>query len=50
MKWTIGELQQMNQKTKKLMTVHKALHQRDNIDTLYELEKNEETDSPALKI
>ena len=28
-------LKQMNQRTKKLMTIHKALHPRDDVDKLY---------------
>ena len=34
-KWTREELKQMNQRTRKLMTMHKALHLRDNVDWLY---------------
>ena len=30
-KWTIDELRQMNQRTRKLMTMHKVLHPRDRI-------------------
>ena len=37
------ELQQMDQRTRKLMTMHKALNPRDDID-------RKEEDSPALKI
>ena len=39
LKWTREELRQMDQKTRKLMTMHKALHQ----------EEREEEDFPALK-
>ena len=35
LKWTREELRQMNQKTRKLMTMHKALHPRDDVDRLY---------------
>ena len=35
LKWTREELKQMDQKTRKLMTVHKALHSRDDVDRLY---------------
>ena len=35
LKWTREELKQMDQRTKKLMTMHKALHQRDDVDRLY---------------
>ena len=39
----------MNQKTRKLMTRHKALHPKDDIDYMSQ-ENKEEEDSPALKI
>ena len=39
LKWTRDELKQMDQRTRKLMTLHKALHPRDNIDRLYVLRK-----------
>ena len=35
LKWTREELKQMDQRTKKLMTMHKALHPRDDVDRLY---------------
>ena len=35
LKWTREGLEQMDQRTRKLMTMHKALHRRDNIDKLY---------------
>ena len=35
LKWTRDELKQMNQRTRKLMTMHKALHPRDDVDKLY---------------
>ena len=35
LKWTKDELKQMDQQTRKLMTVHKALHPRDNVDSQY---------------
>ena len=34
-KWTREELKQMDQRTRKLMIMHKALHPRDDIDRLY---------------
>ena len=37
LKWTREELKQMDQRTRKLMTMHKALHPRDDIDRLYVL-------------
>ena len=35
LKWTRDEFRQMNQRTRKLMTIHKALHPRDDVDRLY---------------
>ena len=35
LKWTRDELKQMDQSTRKLMTIHKALHPRDDFDRLY---------------
>ena len=35
LKWTKDELKQMDQRTRKLMTRHKALHSRDDVDRLY---------------
>ena len=35
LKWTRDELRQMDQTTRKLMTMHKALHPRDDVDRLY---------------
>ena len=35
LKWTRDELKHMEQRTRKLMTMHKALHPRDDIDRLY---------------
>ena len=35
LKWTRDELKQMDQRTKKLMTMHKVLYPRDNVDRLY---------------
>ena len=34
-RWTRDELKQMDQRTRKLMTMHKALHPRDDVDRLY---------------
>ena len=36
LKWTRDELKQMDQRTRKLMTMHKALHPRDDVDRLHE--------------
>ena len=35
MKWTREELKQMDQRTRKLMTMHKALDPKDDVDRLY---------------
>ena len=35
LKWISEELRQMDQRTRKLMTMHKALHPRDDVDRLY---------------
>ena len=35
LKWTKDELKQMDQRTRRLMTMHKALHPRDDVDRLY---------------
>ena len=39
LKWTRKELKQMDQRTRKLMTIHKALHSRDDVDRQYVLRK-----------
>ena len=49
LKWTRDELKQMDQRTRKLMTMHKALHPRDDVDRRYVSKKREEEDLPALK-
>ena len=35
LKWTRAELKKMDQRTRKLITMHKALHPRDDVDRLY---------------
>ena len=35
LKWTRDKLRQMDQRTRKLMTMHKALHPRDDVERLY---------------
>ena len=35
LKWTREELKQIDQRTRKLMNMHKALHPRDDVDRLY---------------
>ena len=49
LKWTRDELRQMDQRTRKLMTMHKALQSRDDVDRLYVSRKREEEDLPASK-
>ena len=39
----------MDQRTRKLMTMHKALHPRDDVDISYVSKNSEEGDLPALK-
>ena len=39
LKWTRDELKQMDQRTRKLITMHKASHPRDDVDRLYESRK-----------
>ena len=41
LKWTREELQQMGQRTRKLMAMYKALHPRDDVDRLYVSRKEE---------
>ena len=41
-KWTRDELKQMDQRTRKLMTMHKALHPRDDVERLYASRKEGE--------
>ena len=41
MKWTNEELKQMDQKTRKLITMHQALHPRDDVDRPYVSTKEE---------
>ena len=40
--WTREELRQMDQRTRKLMTMHEALHPRDDVDRLYVARKERE--------
>ena len=48
LKWTRDELKQMYQRTRKLMTMHKALHPGDDVDRHMYQERREEEDLPAL--
>ena len=49
LKWTRDELEQMDQRTRKLMIMHKALQPRSTlIDYMFQ-EKREEEDLPVLK-
>ena len=41
LKWTREKLKQMDQRTRKLMTMHKALHPSDDVDRLYVSRKEE---------
>ena len=49
LKWMREEFQKMEQRTRKLMTMHEALHPRYDIGYMCQ-EKKKEEDSPALKI
>ena len=49
LKWT-RELQQIDKRTRKLMTMYKVLHSRDNEERSYASRKREEKDLPVLKI
>ena len=49
LKWTRDELRQMDQRTRKLMTMHKALHPRKTWTYYMYQEKREEEDLPASK-
>ena len=49
LKWTSKEIKQMDQRTRKLITMHKALYPWDDIDRLYVSRKSEEVDLRALK-
>ena len=48
-KWTRDELKEIDQRTRKLMTMHKALHHRDNVDRLYVSREEGGRRQPALK-
>ena len=49
LKWTREELEQIDQRTRKLMTMHNALHPRDDVDRLYVSRKEVEEDLLASK-
>ena len=49
LKWTRDELKQMDQRKRKLITIHTRLHPRDEVDRLYVPKKGEEEDLPASK-
>ena len=49
LKWTRNGLKQMDQRTRKLITMHKALHPRDDVDRLYVSRKKGGRGLPALK-
>ena len=42
--WTKEELQQLDRRTRKLLTMHKGLHRKSNVDGLYISRKEEEED------
>ena len=49
LKWTKEELKQMDQRTRKLMTMYKALHHRDDEDRLYVSRKEGERRLACIK-
>ena len=49
LKWARKELRQMDQRTRKVMTIHKALQSSDDKDYMCQ-EKKDKEDSPAVKI
>ena len=49
LKCTREELKQMDQRTRKLLTLHKALHPKDDVDRLYVSKKEGGRRLPALK-
>ena len=49
LKWTRDELKQMDQRTRKLMTTHKALHPRHDIDRLYVSRKERRRGLPSIE-
>ena len=49
LKWTRDELKQIDQRTRKLMTMHKALHPRDDVDRLYVSRKEEGRGLASIK-
>ena len=50
LKWTREELQHISQRTRKLMTMHKTLHSRDDIDRLKVLRKEEGRGLTCIKV
>ena len=49
LKWTRDELKQMDQRPRKLMTMHKALHARDDVDRLYVSRKEGGRGFPSIE-
>ena len=49
LKWTREEFMQMDKRTRKIMTMYKALHFRDQVDRLYVSRKEGDEDLSALK-
>ena len=49
LKWTREELEHMDQRTRKLITMHKALHPRDDVDRLYASSKEGRKDLASIE-
>ena len=49
LKWTNEELKQMNQRIRKLMTMHTVLHPRDDVDRLYASRKERGRGLPSIE-
>ena len=49
LKWTREELQQIDLRTRKLMTIHKALHPRDDVDRRYVSRKEGEREPASIQ-
>ena len=49
LKWTREELKQMDQRTRKLMNMHKALHPRDGVDRLHVARKEGRRELSSLE-
>ena len=49
LKWTRDELKQMDQRTRKLMTMHKALHPRDDVDRRFKERERKRTEEDSIE-